>query len=47
MRRVAGVRISGRSGSDRTGIRSLAFTVAVTSAVNVDGTSWVRRLIVI
>ena len=42
--KVAGVRISGISGSDGTGTRGLAFTLAVTSAINVVRTSSVRRM---
>ena len=37
--KVAGVRISGISGSDGTGTRGLAFTIAVTSAISVVRTS--------
>lgn len=37
--KVAGVRISGISGSEGTGTRGLAFTIAVTSAMSVVSTS--------
>ena len=37
--RMAGVRISGISGSEGMGIRGLAFTIAVTSAISVVRTS--------
>ena len=37
--RVAGVRISAMSRSDETGIRGLALTIAVTSAISVEKTS--------
>ena len=36
--------MNGSSGSLETGISGLAFTIAVTSAISVHKTSWVRRL---